>query len=87
MSESVAIANHHERICRRLTTAFERPFPKMPISPPDSGFRLKSQSYENVPLVAKQPSPLMAPVNLDHRDPSPRTFSQADVNSITETSI
>ncbi|XP_034306056.2 plasma membrane calcium-transporting ATPase 2 isoform X3 [Magallana gigas] len=87
MSESVTIANHHERICRRLTTAFERPFPKMPVSPPDPGFRLKSQSYENVPLVSKQPSPLMAPVNPGHRDSSPKTLSQADINSITETSI
>lgn len=87
MSESVTIANHHERICRRLTTAFERPFPKMPVSPPDPGFRLKSQSYENVPLVSKQPSPLMAPVNPGHRDSSPKTLSQADINNITETSI
>lgn len=53
----------------------------------DHKFKTKSHSFENVPLVAKQPSPLMVSSNPDHKTSPSKTFSHSDVKSITETSI
>lgn len=61
-----------------------------PISPLDhQPFKAKSQSFENVPLVAKQPSPILAPVNQARKKSPTKTFSQSDIanTNIHETSI
>ncbi|XP_052827689.1 plasma membrane calcium-transporting ATPase 2 isoform X3 [Octopus bimaculoides] len=61
-----------------------------PITPLDhQPFKTKSQSFENVPLVAKQPSPILAPVNQTRKKSPTKTFSQSDIanTNIHETSI
>lgn len=51
-------------------------------------FRVKSQSFENVPLVSKQPSPVLASINPAHKASPPKTLSHSDITSHrSETSI
>lgn len=52
-----------------------------PNYPAPPAFRIKSQSFENVPLVSKQPSPILASANPAHKASPPRTLSHSDIAS------
>lgn len=44
-------------------------------------FKVKSQSFENVPLFSKQPSPIMPSTNPAHKESPPKTVSHLDLFS------
>ncbi|XP_070193159.1 uncharacterized protein [Littorina saxatilis] len=69
--------HNHDRFLR--TTPPRLTSPNYTSVPPS--FRVKSQSFENVPLVSKQPSPIMASSNPGHKASPPKTLSHSDIAS------
>ncbi|XP_076469656.1 uncharacterized protein LOC143299985 [Babylonia areolata] len=77
--EAAAAPNAHHNHDRFLRTTPPRlTSPSYPTAP---SFRVKSQSFENVPLVSKQPSPILASTNPAHKASPPKTLSHSDIAS------
>ncbi|XP_071084181.1 plasma membrane calcium-transporting ATPase 2-like isoform X3 [Haliotis cracherodii] len=72
--------SHHEKFLRTPPPDLNSPQSPDYASPHcDQPFKLKSLSYENVPLVSKQPSPIMASTNPAHKASPPKTLSHSDI--------
>jgi len=80
------LSNHHQRLRITMTTSDATHY-RSPHSFAERTFKTKSQSFENVPLVSKQPSPVLAPINPAHKESPPKIPSQLDLKGVTETSI
>lgn len=78
------LSNHHQRLRITMTDATHY---RSPHTFAERTFKAKSQSFENVPLVSKQPSPVLAPINPAHKESPPKIVSQLDQKGVTETSI
>lgn len=86
---SEEVFNNH--LLRTVSFPIRNPYPSLhspDIPVPVEHFKTRSQSYESVPLVTKQPSPLLATTNPAHKHSPPKTVTHVDSGgNVTETSI
>lgn len=86
---SEEVFNNH--LLRTVSFPIRNPYPSLhsPENPtPVEHLKTRSQSYESVPLVIKQPSPLLATTNPAHKHSPPKSVTHVQPStSVTETSI
>ena len=82
---------YNNHLLRTTSFPIRNPYPTLN-SPEAHGpvvhFKVRSQSYESVPLVIKQPSPLLASSNPAHKASPPKPGAREEMGgTVTETPI